>query len=176
MKRQELVRKATAFAMKAHDGQTRKGSGLPYIVHPIEVMSIVKKYKESKNIEDILAAALLHDTIEDCGVTHAELLTEFTPMVANLVLELTNDVDMIEKLGKEEYMNQKLVTLSNYALVIKLADMLANCSDRPNSKMTERIGNNLLFLSQNRVYTSTQGKLVDEIARLFDDYGMVVRF
>ena len=58
---------AMVFAAKAHEGQFRKGTRRPYIVHPIEVADIVSGMTKD---EDVICAAVLHDTIEDCrGVT-----------------------------------------------------------------------------------------------------------
>lgn len=164
------TRKATAYAMEKHNGQVRRGSGLPYVTHPISVYAIVKKYKESKNISAILCAALLHDTIEDCGVSYLDLFLEFGPMVAGMVQELSNDESAIKVLGKEEYMNQKLLGLSNYALIVKLSDMLDNCSDRPESKMTERIKRNLQHLVSHRTLTHTQQLIYDQIQILFKEF------
>jgi guanosine-3',5'-bis(diphosphate) 3'-pyrophosphohydrolase len=167
-----LVRKATAFAMERHEGAFRRKSGLPYIVHPIEVMSIVKKYKESKNIDSLLCAALLHDTLEDTETSYDELVQEFGEMAASIVQELTNDEAECDRIGKEAYMSQKLLGLTDYALVIKLADMLANCSDSPAGNMMERIGRNLSHLIANRKLTGTQEKLVRELRELFEEYEM----
>jgi myo-inositol-1(or 4)-monophosphatase len=156
--------------MRKHDGQIRKGSSLPYITHPVSVYAIVKKYKESKNIEAILCAAILHDVIEDCGVTYFQIFQEFGPMTAGLVQELSNDESEIERVGKEEYINQKLLSLSNYGLVIKLADMLDNASDLPESKMTERIKRNLSHLIEHRALTHTQQRIYDQLQILFEEF------
>ena len=62
-----MIDKAREFATKAHDGQFRKGTKRPYIVHPIEVGDIVSTMTTD---EEVISAAILHDTIEDCeGVT-----------------------------------------------------------------------------------------------------------
>ena len=165
-----LVRKAMAFAMEAHEGQERRKSLLPYVTHPISVYGIVKKYKESKNIEEILAAAILHDVMEDCGVSRTELEEKFGPMVTGLVEELTNNEEEKEKLGKEEYIKQKLLVLSNYALVIKLADILDNASDNPTEFMLKRVRNTMVFLASKRSLTQTQGKIFNEIYSLLKEY------
>ncbi|MCR5151376.1 MAG: HD domain-containing protein [Clostridiales bacterium] len=78
----ERYNKALIFATNAHAGQTRKAGGLPYIIHPIEVSSIAATMT---NDEDILIAALLHDVIEDAGVTGEELAEKFGERVAFLV-------------------------------------------------------------------------------------------
>ena len=170
MQYEQLTKKAIAFAMQAHEGQTRKGSGLPYIVHPVEVFSIVKKYKESRVIDELLAAAALHDTVEDCDVTIDTISKEFSPLVASIVAELTNDVVKVRVLGKEAYMNAKLTSLSSWALVIKLADMLANSSDQPTKAMIDRMASNIAHLKQHRQLSGTQKALVAEIERVHSEF------
>lgn len=72
-----MIERAIQFATKAHEGQLRKGTRRPYIVHPIEVGEIVAGMTKD---EEIISAAVLHDTIEDCeGVTADVLALEFSP-------------------------------------------------------------------------------------------------
>ena len=77
----DLVRKAYAYAHAAHEGQTRS-SGEPYIIHPVEVTEILVDLEMD---EQTLAAGLLHDVVEDCGVTSEDLVREFGAEVAHLV-------------------------------------------------------------------------------------------
>lgn len=158
-----LTIKAIKLAKKAHKGQFRKVSGLPYIVHPLEVLSIVKKYKESHNIDAICAAAVLHDTAEDAGLTYEALSAGFGTLTASLIMEVTNDTAAVSKLGKLTYINEKLLKLTSYALVIKLADMLANVTDNPAEKTIKRIAAHVAFLRANRVLSATQLKLAEQI-------------
>lgn len=83
MKEQDqLLTRAIIFAAKAHEGQTRKGTDIPYIVHPMEVASIVATMTSD---EEIIAAAVLHDVIEDTEESKASVQQEFGERVANLV-------------------------------------------------------------------------------------------
>ena len=66
-----MIDDAIEFATKAHEGQFRKGTRRPYIVHPIEVADIVSTMT---NDEEVICAAVLHDTIEDCGGITQEVL------------------------------------------------------------------------------------------------------
>ena len=134
-----IMKKAMAYAVAKNGGQIRKVSGLPYFVHLFDVCSIVRKYKESYRIDELCAAAVLHDSIEDAGATYEELLEAFGPLVADLVRQLTNDEGQIAKMGKEAYINGKLDSLTSYALTIKLADMLSNIAENPSSKAIRRI-------------------------------------
>ena len=160
----EKTRRAIDIAMRAHAGQTRKVSGLPYIVHPIEVYAICKKYKESHCIDEICAAAVLHDTLEDTKVTYADLTREFGGLVASLVQEVTTDSKKCSLQGKTDYINQKLTGLTSYALIIKLADMLANVTDNPAEKTIKRISAHMDHLSTcGRVLSGTHTKLMEQI-------------
>ena len=78
----DIIDKAIAVATAAHKGQTRKGSNLPYIVHPMEAMSIVATESED---QEMLAAAALHDVVEDTGITMDELRAMFGDRVADMV-------------------------------------------------------------------------------------------
>ena len=76
----ELITRATIFAAKAHDGVRRKGSGMPYILHPMEAACIVSAMTKRS---DLIAAALLHDVLEDTPVTYEELKEEFGEKMSN---------------------------------------------------------------------------------------------
>lgn len=78
---------AFRFATQAHQKQKRKGSNTPYIAHPMAVASLVLEHGGG---EDIFCAALLHDTIEDCGTQPIEVLKEFGQEVLDLVQAVTN--------------------------------------------------------------------------------------
>ena len=83
-----LVSDAMIFASRAHDGMLRKGTNIPYIVHPAEVAAIAATLTDDP---EILAAALLHDVMEDCGVSEAELAERFGARVAQLVKSETQE-------------------------------------------------------------------------------------
>lgn len=122
--------KALEYALVKHKGQYRKFSNIPYLWHPISVAKNVEQNKTSKNLELLLTAAILHDTVEDCEeVTIEEIAKIFGYKVAALVDELTSDKDQIEIMGKTEYLKQKMEKMSSYALVLKLSDRLDNIID-----------------------------------------------
>ena len=66
----QMIQKAAVFAAKAHDGMMRKGSKIPYIYHPMEVALIVAQMTDDP---EVIAAAYLHDVLEDTSVTPEEL-------------------------------------------------------------------------------------------------------
>lgn len=78
----KLLTKAIAYASKKHEGQKRKGTDIPYIVHPLEALSIASTVT---NDENVLAATVLHDVVEDCGVSLSEIKFRFGKEVARLV-------------------------------------------------------------------------------------------
>ena len=80
----DLLDRAIVFAVRAHAGTERRGKGFPYIVHPMEAMSIVATMTAD---QELLAAAALHDTVEDTDVTVEQIRAEFGDRVASLVAE-----------------------------------------------------------------------------------------
>lgn len=161
-----LVLKALQFADRKHEGQVRRGSGDKYITHPVAVSYLVASYKKSKHLNELLAASLLHDTLEDTDTTFVELAVEFTPLVAGLVQELTNDESQIKSLGKLEYHKRKLCGISSYGLIIKLADRIHNVSDMPTAKMVCDTIQLMLHLIDNRKVSKTHREMINEIIRL----------
>ena len=121
-----LIPQAAAFAENAHAGQFRKGPGkVPYFTHPRAVAQLVAKHSSDP---ELVIAAYLHDTIEDCHVTFEQLESQFGKRVAQLVHSLTNDEERIASEGKVPYMRDKLSHLSSDALLVKLCDTLHNTS------------------------------------------------
>jgi (p)ppGpp synthase/HD superfamily hydrolase len=117
---------ALKYAEDKHKGQTRKFGGTPYVEHPKNVARLAKKNGFPVHI---VKAAYLHDTLEDTDATYEDIHELFGEVVANLVLELTNNEDDIKTMGKTLYMINKLSKLSTDALSIKLLDRLDNVSD-----------------------------------------------
>ena len=78
----DLLDRAIIFAVQAHHNTERRGKGFPYIVHPMEAVEIVASITPD---QELLAAAALHDTIEDTDVTVEQLRAEFGDRIANLV-------------------------------------------------------------------------------------------
>ena len=85
----EVLDRAIIFAVKAHAGTERRGKGYPYIVHPLEAVEIVATMT---NDQELLAAAALHDTVEDTEVTVGQIRAEFGDRVADLVAAETDQI------------------------------------------------------------------------------------
>jgi (p)ppGpp synthase/HD superfamily hydrolase len=142
------IQKVVEFATMAHAGQTRKNSGLPYIVHPMEVLALVADWGVKLNViaekdeteqhvhQRILRnvtmwkAVLCHDILEDCKkVSFERLVKVIGSEAANIVYELTFTYDasnpLPEHIQKGMYLNS-FGTKSTMALVIKCADAICN--------------------------------------------------
>src|ERR1700741_5390150 len=122
-----LLNRAYVYAMKAH-GEQRRASGDPYFSHPLEVAAILARLK----LDDAtIAAALLHDTIEDTDATRAEIDRLFGHEIGRLVEGLTKlkRLDLVSKEAKQaENLRKLLLAIADdvRVLLIKLADRLHN--------------------------------------------------
>jgi (p)ppGpp synthase/HD superfamily hydrolase len=123
------LEKAIAFALEKHKNVTRKGDGRPYILHPMSVLITLMAIKKSKNIFLLATVAILHDVVEDCDVTIEEIAELFGYHVAAMVQDLTSDKEEIERIGKTQYLINKMLKMSTYTLCIKLVDRLDNIKD-----------------------------------------------
>ena len=92
----QLLDRAILFAVRAHSGTERRGKGFPYIVHPMEAMEIVSTMTPD---QELLAAAVLHDTVEDTDVTVEQLRAAFGDRIADIVAA---ESDAYEEGGSEE--------------------------------------------------------------------------
>lgn len=123
-----LILKAASFAADKHRNQSRKGvEATPYINHPLEVARILAEEGGVTDAE-LLAAALLHDTIEDTETSTEELRAHFGDRVTDLVLEVTDNKGLAKDVRKRlqiEYAPYK----SPGAALIKAADKIANVRD-----------------------------------------------
>lgn len=117
-----MIAEAAAFAERAHRGVFRKGSRIPYIVHPMETAVIVSGFT---NDEEMIAAALLHDVVEDAGVTGEELKAQFGQRVMELVLAESEDKSKSWK-ERKAYTLAHLRTSCRDEKVLALGDKLSN--------------------------------------------------
>lgn len=131
------ITEAIHYASYLHRKQFRKGDGCPYISHPLIVAEFVRTYKESKNLEELVIAAILHDVLEDTKGKKKDIRKRFGPLVLSLVKELTSNKKLIKKMGKNPYLIMKMKEMSSYALVIKLCDRLSNVIDNPSPSYLE---------------------------------------
>ena len=123
-----LLDRAIIFAVRAHAGTERRGKGFPYIVHPMEAVSIAATITSD---QEILAAAALHDTVEDTDVTVDQIRSEFGERIASLVAAETDAV-MEGKSENETWHERKqaaidrLARVSSDAKIVAMGDKLSN--------------------------------------------------
>lgn len=125
----DVVEKARVFATAAHAavGQLRKYTNEPYIVHPFEVAMTVKQVGGT---QEMIAAAYLHDTVEDTGVTLETIEREFGPEIRDMVFYLT-DVsrpEMGNRAHRKAIDRDHIAKADARVQTIKLADIISNCT------------------------------------------------
>ena len=123
-----VLDRAIVFAVKAHSGTERRGKGYPYIVHPLEAVEIVATMT---NDQELLAAAALHDTVEDTDVTVEQIRAEFGDRVADLVASESDTFE--EGVSEEDSWHarkqaaiDRLAKAGHEAKMVALGDKLSN--------------------------------------------------
>ena len=123
-----LLLKALAFAAHKHRDQRRKDpAASPYINHPIALANVLVN-EGGVTDEEVLAAALLHDTVEDTATTSEELQEVFGPRIARIVAEVTDD-KALPKAERKRLQVEHAAQLSPEAKLVKLADKICNLRD-----------------------------------------------
>jgi guanosine-3',5'-bis(diphosphate) 3'-pyrophosphohydrolase len=123
-----LVPAAFEFALLKHKDHFRKRSDVPYIVHPMRIFAVLT-LRLGMTHEPTLAAAILHDTIEDTRTDYDEIRETFGTEVADLVAALTKDMRLPEDAREERFLQQVLAAPTN-ARLVKLVDNYDNLLDR----------------------------------------------
>ena len=120
---------ALLLAAEAHEGQTRKGSKIPYITHPVAVAALVARYGGD---EDQQIGALFHDVLEDCGIDWETAIRSFGERVYTIVQDCTDGVrDPVTGLraswrARKEFYLAHLPQLSDDSLLVSACDKLHN--------------------------------------------------
>lgn len=122
------IQHAIHLASVTHEGQTRKSSGLPYIIHPLTVATILARTGAS---EDVVVAGVLHDTVEDSDgrVTLDAIAEQFGAYVSKLVGEVTEQDKSLPWDVRKQQALDHIPQMSQDALLLKSADVLANTAD-----------------------------------------------
>ena len=123
-----LLDRAIQFAVKAHGGTERRGKGFPYVVHPLEAVAIAATISPD---QEILAAAALHDVLEDTWVTAEELEKEFGHRVTQLVMEETDKFfagisEAQSWTERKKIAMERLKNASRDAKIVAMGDKLSN--------------------------------------------------
>ena len=122
-----LILKATEFSALKHQNQKRKDGKTPYVIHPISVAVILSEVGGIDD-EEILSAALLHDTIEDTDTTADEIDKEFGSKIMSIVKELTDSKELSYS-ERKQFQIDHAPNLSKEATLVKIADKISNVSD-----------------------------------------------
>lgn len=139
-----LIEIAKEFATRKHEGQFRYDGVTPYIFHPLEVARRVENSVGA--IKEEIAAALLHDVIEDTGATPEDLILIGMPNTVVLAVVLLTKK---EGQGYMEYL--EAVRRNSIARTVKVHDMLANLSDSPSKKQVKKYAEGLTFLLNGKI-------------------------
>ena len=121
MKELGIVEKATVYAARCHSGQLRKGAGVPYILHLMETAAIVSTMTADCNI---IAAAMLHDVLEDTGAAPEEIAELFGETVAALV-SAESENKRLDRPKSETWAIRKQETLDRLAAANEMTKMIA---------------------------------------------------
>ena len=117
-----IIEKAMTMALRAHEGQVRKEAPVPYIVHPVEVALILARHGFS---DTVIAAGLVHDTVEDTPVTIEEIRRELGDAVADIVAPVTHDESLSWEQKKLAYI-EAVREASDDVRAVSVADKIAN--------------------------------------------------
>jgi (p)ppGpp synthase/HD superfamily hydrolase len=113
-------------AREAHTGQTRGGGGRPYLDHPVQVAELLNEYGAS---ESTIAAGLLHDVVEDSGLTVGDVVESFGVEVGELVAALTDDPGIEDWEERKQALREHVAEAGERAAAIYAADKVANLHD-----------------------------------------------
>lgn len=116
------IEKALVFAVIHHQGQYRKGTKIPYIVHPVEVMSVLI---ENGADEDAVVAGILHDVVEDTSATLGDIKKEFGENIAKIIDFESENKGLPYRVRKKEHMD-RLAKAPLNAQFVNLADKYSN--------------------------------------------------
>ena len=151
-----LLLKALSFAARKHRDQRRKDpEASPYINHPIALANVLAN-EAGVTEPAVLAAAILHDTIEDTQTSPEELEQAFGPRIASIVLEVT-DNKMVKKVVRKKMQVEHAARASREAKLVKLADKICNLRDvaeRPPAKWD---------LARRREYVDWSKRVIDRL-------------
>lgn len=158
--RMSMVEKARSFAIMAHNGQYRKGTNQPYIVHPEKVAGRVDLILEGHRDHDLgVTIAWLHDVVEDTKATLDDIRKEFGPDVATNIYFLTDPPKHTgSRMERKNEVCRKMKVAPWITRVVKCCDVLDNLSDVENLKPDFRA-----------LYIQEKKQLFDAMVEVMDD-------
>ena len=161
--------RAIVFAVQAHAGTERRGKGFPYIVHPMEAMAIVATMTSD---QELLAAAALHDVVEDTDVTLDEIRDQFGPRVAELVDTESDRFDAgWDWFARKEFSLKRLREATPEEKMVALGDKLSNM--RAIARDYAAVGESfwdMFRIKDKSVHSWRYHALLDALSSLSDTY------
>jgi (p)ppGpp synthase/HD superfamily hydrolase len=117
-----LTRDAIAFAQAHHRCQRRAADGAPFLLHPLEVASMLKR---SRYPDHVIAAAVLHDVLEDTDAERPELQARFGPEVADMVALVSDDLSIEDEEQRKDEVRDRVRRAGGHALIVYAADKVS---------------------------------------------------
>jgi guanosine-3',5'-bis(diphosphate) 3'-pyrophosphohydrolase len=165
----QKVIKAAAFAAYKHRDQRRKDQqASPYINHPLALANVLCNEVTGIEDQDVVCAALLHDTIEDTDTSHAEIEAEFGRSVLDVVLEVTDD-KTLPKAQRKLLQIEHAPSLSRSAKLVKLADKICNLRDMAASPPSDwSLDRRIEYFDWSKAVVDGMRGTDEQLERLFD--------
>ena len=170
----QAILRAASFAARKHHGQMRGDNLTPYFSHVTRV-ALVLVHLFGVDDEDTIAAALLHDTLEDTATDYDEIAHIFGEQVASYVVLLTKNPLLPKKEREQDYQN-RLSTAPEQVIIAKMADLYDNLSDRINShklRRTAATAERLLEVFATRVKTQIGRAAHDKLSALLEEIKLI---
>jgi len=164
-----LLDRAILFAVQAHAGTPRRGKGFPYIVHPMEALAIVATMTDD---QELLAAAVLHDVVEDTDITLDELRSQFGERVADLVdTESDRFGEGKDWRTRKEESLKRLREASREGKIVAMGDKLSNMRAIARDFTTKgEVFWDLFHIKEKSVHAWRYHALLDALSDLSDTY------
>jgi (p)ppGpp synthase/HD superfamily hydrolase len=124
--RSPLTRDALAFAARWHEGQTRDLDGVPFVTHPVEVACLLH---EAGYSDEVVAAGVLHDVLEDTEVERGELDERFGPQVAELVAAVSDDPAIEDHAERKAALRRQVAAAGDCAVAVFAADKVSKARE-----------------------------------------------
>jgi (p)ppGpp synthase/HD superfamily hydrolase len=126
VERSPLTREALNFAASRHAGQTRENDGIPFVTHPVEVACLLH---EAGYSDEVVAAGVLHDVLEDTDAERAELEQRFGARVAELVVAVSDDPSIEEDAERKAALRLQVAQAGECAAVVFAADKVSKARE-----------------------------------------------
>lgn len=117
-----LTQAAVEFARERHAGQRRRADDAPFVLHPIEAASILER---SRYPDDVVAAAVLHDVLENTEAEQSELEERFGPEVAEIVATVSDDPSIADKEAQKDELRERVRRSGSHAQAVYAADKIS---------------------------------------------------